>query len=35
VLLGVGWMLILEFARGDVPLGAPGAPSLPPSPLLP
>jgi predicted PurR-regulated permease PerM len=35
VLLGVGWMLILEFARSDVHLDGPGAASLPPSPLLP
>jgi predicted PurR-regulated permease PerM len=35
VLLGVGWMLILEFARSDVHLDGAGASSLPPSPFLP
>jgi predicted PurR-regulated permease PerM len=35
VLLGVGWMLILEFARSDVHLDGPDASALPPTPFLP
>jgi predicted PurR-regulated permease PerM len=35
VLLAVGWMLILEFARSDIQLDVAGAASSPPSPFLP
>jgi predicted PurR-regulated permease PerM len=35
VLLGVGWMLILEFARADVGIEGAGATALPPLPFVP
>ncbi len=35
VLLGVGWMLVLQFARVDVPEAVPDAAILPASPILP
>jgi predicted PurR-regulated permease PerM len=34
VLLGVGWMLVLEFARIETGLDAAGAPPLPPAPFI-
>jgi len=34
VLLGVGWMLVLQFARVDARLEGAASPALPPSPLI-